>query len=68
MFNWIKRFLGFIENKNEPLVLTDPIKYRNEGKSQEEPTDPTPKKTKKKKTKKNPKKSVRQKTRCQSKC
>jgi len=52
MFNWIKRLLGFTEEKREPLVLTDPIKYEDEIKVQERPPEPKPTKPKKKTSKK----------------
>lgn len=42
MFNWIKRLLGFTEPERELLVLTDPIKYKDEAKIQERPARPAP--------------------------
>ena len=53
MFNWIKRLLGFKEEKDEPLVLTDSIKHNNETKVQELYSESKTTKPKKKENKKN---------------
>ena len=45
MFNWLKNLFGV--KKQEPLVLTDPIKTGDEVKVTERPAKPTPTKPKK---------------------
>lgn len=42
MLSWLKKLFGF--SKQEPLVLTDPIKYEDEVIVIERPAKPTPKK------------------------
>ena len=49
MFTWLKNLFG---KKSEPLILTNPIKYEDEVKVTERPSEPKPTKTKAQKPKK----------------
>ena len=57
MFKWLKKLIGLVPPA-EPLILTDPIKHKDEVKVTERPAKPAPSKPKAQKSATKPKKKA----------